>query len=528
MLRHALPEVLAGHEALSRAVRWVHIVDVSAPDDLLRGGELVLSTGLGAGPTEAGQRRFVRSLASQQAAGLLIELGYSYGTHLPGALIAEAQARELPLIATHRPTRFVDITEAIHAALLDRRLGRLRHLQDTGERLTALVLQRAELGALLGELARALRNPVALENLAGQPVAFATYQAGERELLEAHQECRRLRRPGELAGAGWMAVEVSSAGHPWGQLTALQMDSPLHEEDRDLLGAGARAVELALLGAAHGERLQGHASGTFLAELMSGRLSDAAAARRAAALGLRPTPGRLLAGALHWRSERWGELGSSPEEAWAALLGPLRTAVGDRPALLGLHAGGVLALVRVGASEPSADQLDALAAQLRGPLRRRGLTETDVALVFAGSHSSFTGAGRRLERAAAAAAAARASAPAPWSDARRMSLAELLYGLRRSPELLTFISEQLGALFVQGDAHSQELLRTLESYLACSARKAQAARQLHLTRQSLYLRLERIERLLGVDLQDPDVTLALHLAIRAMRLTESLSPQERR
>jgi purine catabolism regulator len=71
------------------------------------------------------------------------------------------------------------------------------------------------------------------------------------------------------------------------------------------------------------------------------------------------------------------------------------------------------------------------------------------------------------------------------------------------------------------------LLRTLEAYLASSGRKAETARALHLTRQSLYLRLERVQRVLGVDLDDPDVLLALHLALRALRLTQALSPDER-
>ena len=74
---------------------------------------------------------------------------------------------------------------------------------------------------------------------------------------------------------------------------------------------------------------------------------------------------------------------------------------------------------------------------------------------------------------------------------------------------------------------ARQTRRTLEAYLAHSGRKAEAARALHLTRQSLYLRLDRLERLLGVDLEDPDVVLALHLAVRALRLTQALSPDER-
>jgi purine catabolism regulator len=104
---------------------------------------------------------------------------------------------------------------------------------------------------------------------------------------------------------------------------------------------------------------------------------------------------------------------------------------------------------------------------------------------------------------------------------------DLLYTLRRSPELLAFARDQLGPLFEERDPRSRELLRTLEAYLASSGRKAETARTLHLTRQSLYLRLDRLRRLLGVDLDDPDVLLSLHLALRALRLTQALSPDER-
>ena len=61
------------------------------------------------------------------------------------------------------------------------------------------------------------------------------------------------------------------------------------------------------------------------------------------------------------------------------------------------------------------------------------------------------------------------------------------------------------------------LLETLEAYLAAGGRKAEAARALHLERQSLYLRLQRIEEALGVSLDDEDVMLGLHLAVRARR-----------
>jgi purine catabolism regulator len=527
ILRRALPEVVAGQDGLDRTVRWVHVVDVPKPDELLRGGELVLSTGAGAGEDARTQRGFIKSLADQEAAGLLIELGYTYARALPPALISAAGDRGLPLIATHRPCRFVDITEAIHGALVDRRLALLRRANEAGERLTQLVLERREIGELLRELARALQNPVMLENIAGQLVGYASYESGERELLEAHAEYRRARARDALEGRGWLAVEVHSGGHPWGQLTALELDSPLDPEDRAVLERGAQAVALQLLDSQHSEQLRDRARGTFLVDLMRGRITEEDAARRAAALEFPAERGRLLAGALGWRSERWSEVAATPDAAWGTLIPGLRASAGQRPLLLGLHAGLVLLVCRLPDSEPTPEQLDALASEFRAPLRHRGLTEADVALAFGGADAGWTGAGRRLERAANAVLAARALAPTLWRDAGHGSVVDLLYALRRSPELLAFARDQLGPLFDASDGRSQELLRTLEAYLANSGRKAEAARALHLTRQSLYLRLERLERLLGVDLEDPDVVLALHLAVRALRLTQALSPDER-
>ena len=49
VVRRALPEVVIGDGALGREIRWAHVVEMRDPDDLLKGGELVLTTGLGAG-----------------------------------------------------------------------------------------------------------------------------------------------------------------------------------------------------------------------------------------------------------------------------------------------------------------------------------------------------------------------------------------------------------------------------------------------------------------------------------------------
>ena len=74
VIRQGKPRVVAAHGALDRRVRWVHVAEVADIAHLLRGDELVLTTGI-ALPDEAdGLARYVDELADVGVAGIVVEL----------------------------------------------------------------------------------------------------------------------------------------------------------------------------------------------------------------------------------------------------------------------------------------------------------------------------------------------------------------------------------------------------------------------------------------------------------------------
>src|SRR3954447_6447910 len=75
VVRRGLPEVVAGRDALGLALRWAHVIEIADPSDLLKGGELILTTGMGAGTREPSQRAWIGSLIEQGAAAVAVELG---------------------------------------------------------------------------------------------------------------------------------------------------------------------------------------------------------------------------------------------------------------------------------------------------------------------------------------------------------------------------------------------------------------------------------------------------------------------
>jgi sugar diacid utilization regulator len=68
-----------------------------------------------------------------------------------------------------------------------------------------------------------------------------------------------------------------------------------------------------------------------------------------------------------------------------------------------------------------------------------------------------------------------------------------------------------------------DLVLTLETYLEFAGDAKRTAEQLNLHRASLYYRLNRIEEVLAIDLKRGDDRLALHLALKTLRLRGLLS-----
>ena len=86
-------------------------------------------------------------------------------------------------------------------------------------------------------------------------------------------------------------------------------------------------------------------------------------------------------------------------------------------------------------------------------------------------------------------------------------LAALPPGAARDPAV--------GPLF--SPAHA-ELARTAEVYLDRAGQAGRTAAELGIHRQTLYYRLSRIEQLTGLDLDDGEDRLLLHMTLKAARL----------
>ena len=159
VVRRGLPEVVAGDELLDRELRWAHVIEMPDPDDLLKGGELVLTTGLGAGTQGRRPAALDRLRARTGAAAVAVELGSTWRERCRSRSSRRARAG-VPLVAFRRAVRFVEITEAVHAAVLNSQFELLRRGEEIHRRFTELILQGRGVPEILAELAQAVGHPV--------------------------------------------------------------------------------------------------------------------------------------------------------------------------------------------------------------------------------------------------------------------------------------------------------------------------------------------------------------------------------
>jgi DNA-binding PucR family transcriptional regulator len=114
--------VVAGGDRLDTPVRWVHAVEVTeGVARLLRGGELILSTGIALPESDSALESYVAELAAAGVAGLAIELGRRYAEALPAPLVEAAAASGVVLIEFRAEVAFVELTEAVHTRIFEAR-----------------------------------------------------------------------------------------------------------------------------------------------------------------------------------------------------------------------------------------------------------------------------------------------------------------------------------------------------------------------------------------------------------------------
>ncbi|MFI6931655.1 PucR family transcriptional regulator [Streptomyces sp. NPDC050287] len=505
------PQVVTGVPHLDRPVRWVHITELTDPASFLKGGELVLTTGMPLPEDVAGVRRYVDELAGVGAAALVIELVRRYHRP-PDALVDACRLRGLPLVTLARDVNFLEVTQVVHALLLGNQADAMRRTQRIHEAFTALTLRGAGPEDVVRAAAEMCGRTVVLENLVHQALICAPSGGTVEEALTGWEQRSRATGADDHTAtcgpAGWLTAPVEYQGERWGRVVMLptRTDGPAFgPEDITVLERTAMALTVARL--IHPTPWERTAHRNALRDLVDQRHRSAEDARaRCAALGLPTDRSRFVATLVDLRTVRGG---TEPE---TRLFQELRTA-------------GIAALV----GELAPDRVGILLAlrpsQPWRPIVERlcstALSLAPQAVVSVGSEiTDLSDTARSFREAARVAEATPPGQPLPrdrsFHELSDIGLHRLLYALREDTRIQEYAEHQLGRLIDHDTQHGTDLLTTLRHYLEAAGNKTTAARRGGLSRETMYQRLRTIERLLHRDLESGEQRTELHVALTAL------------
>lgn len=478
----AHPRVLAGRNRLHRAVRWVHISDVPDAAKYLRGGELLLTTGVGLPEDRNELAGYVRELAEAGVSGVGIELVRRFH-EMPRELIDAADRWDVPLIALEKEVQFVAITEAVHAQILDRQLAKLRVQESVRHAFQALPpgASPREVVRKMSELARC---PVIFEGLTHRPLAVDARTVSLEELLVGWEtRSRRL----DAGHSDWLVAAVEPGGQPCGRVVLLAERTPgvLH---RAVLETGATMLAIGWLLAGTPASLERAAHRELVDDIVNARCRSMNEVYvRAHSLGVAFRSQRLAVLAVRSAPPYCHEKAVLQAIEWTRTVGLAGQLRDDFVCALGA------AFLEDDAT------LDTLV---------RAISEADEAA------RSMLGSGD--ERVA---------------TIHDIELRGLLRLLQDDARVQRFVDQQLRPIWTHDAQHGTYLLDTLAAFLDCAGNKSAAAARAHRSRAAFYHSLDRLAAVLGRDLEVPEVRLALHVALLASQVgvrPESPPPQPSR
>lgn len=224
-------------------ISWAHAIELDDPAPFLRGGELVLTTGLRLPRAAAGQAAYVDRLVEAGAAALGLGTGLRHA-RVPVGVRRACEAVDLPLVEVPLATPFIAVSQAVAD-----RLGELRRLRltETVEQQRALsrAAVRGGVDAVVRTVSRQLGAGVYLCDRTWREQARAGAARALPERLESLLGSGRRGAVSESSPTGW--TEVQPVGErPVARLgwLALSRTHPLSVPERLVL---THAVSLVLL-----------------------------------------------------------------------------------------------------------------------------------------------------------------------------------------------------------------------------------------------------------------------------------------
>ena len=490
--------LVGGGDGLDRPIRWAHVSELDDPTPWLKGGELLLTTGMSVGTTAAAHRAYLDRLVGADLAGLGFGTGFSHRV-VPRALARAADHMAFPVFEVPYEVPFIAITEAVFTRVAAQQYELLSRSLDAEHVLTRAVLDGQGIQGVLAALARAVQGWAIMVDLHGSPIA-ASPAAARAHLPMVTAALRSPRAEGHRFGLSvvergqHVSIQPVEAQGRTEAILAVGKRQALTQFERVVSSHALALLALELAKARAVAEAERRLKGDLLDQVVRGAVSATDAATSFERLGFDPwAPLSLTVLSSDAGPDR---LALACEEVLAREAGPfLCSARQDLVVVVTPPAEGFVARFRA-----------AVAARVPG-----------IVLAGAGSPVPVDRLSEGLREARYALRVCRTEGRlhAEFAD---LGTYRLLLSLQDPGALRAFADSVLAPLDRYDREHGGDLIASLRAFLDRNARWETAAKDLFVHRHTLRYRMRKVEELTGRDLGSARDRMELFLALRAREM----------
>ncbi len=552
-------KLLGGARGLQRPVSWAATMRTRPPAfEALRGGELALLSlsrlsALQEVDSSLTLAKVVQSLAEADVAAVAVAgLDEQPLSEEARQAIALADEHSLPLIALPRQPPLTDLERDCIAFVVNHRGALEQQAGEIYQELLALSLRRAGVHEMMERLAGTMQKGVLLEDSSARllgaalPAELVWADRGQLERMIAAHPARALfagdvpaaseglgqrgahplleRQDFRAAGLERLVTPLRLSHGIVDYFSLVDETGHLDTLDRLVIGQVAPLIALELVRVQELAEMEQRLHGDVLDELLAGQKGDyTQALARARQMG-HDLSGPVAVLVLEARAERsTSASGASMEEAAPATM-PFwaRRAASEAERLFPgtwtrMRPPELVLVVPVEVEDGGSSWFARWKSRLNDLLARLDpwRAQEDLRIGVGRLATSPQDLASRYQEARQALMIGRSLfAKQPITYFGELGIYRLLFHLRAYEDVRAFYDEVLGPLIEYDSRTDNELVQTLETYFACNGNLSEAARHLHLHRNSLLYRLERIQEVLHADLEDADTRLSLQVALK--------------
>lgn len=518
--------LIAGEEGINRQVKWSHILEVKELDTLINGGELILTTGVGLQLELQTQLKYVRRLIDKKVAGICIEIG-PYFKEIPEEIIELANHCAFPIIVFEKTVRFVDITQDLHTFIINQHHQMLSQLDSLSRKFNSLSLTHSGIIKILQELHQFFQQRAIFITDNEKPYYFPSnskvWEKEIRYLLD--QSPNKYIKQGLLIveGSTFAVMPVEGLGQVLGHL-CMQLDQPHPEEFSFLiLDRAALAIAQILLRHRTIEERKQNNEDKFVRNLINGRTVELDELQVYLPPPSRNTYYRIFT--INTKSIDWELQQSDWEEIKLQRLMSVRALfkrAGFFPAL-SCSKSEIVAIASFISAEHLKNETARSLQLIQQLIDMNSLHLIDGKIRTCGVSSVYQDIENAVKAYGEAGKVAqmmhKGLVESPLYE--ELGIYKLLLEFEDDDFLKSYAESYLAPVFEYDQKMGSTLFLTLTIFLESNGSKKVTADRLFIVRQTLYLRLEKLEALLGKDFMAPPKRLALESAVMAFQLLET-------